>query len=238
MIAVGVGRALGLGRRHVQLLLDDGRADGGKADDQRDDLQVARRAQQSQRFGAADALLFAGLARVRCAGASLAPDDRTHDRRCRAPAWPRSPAASCWCRCARRATPVSAAPARRPGCAPPPIEAEQPLGLARVVDVVGQRPELADQQDAEDQAEQVERRPRPTRSSGLAEEHPERRPAATTMPGCVTGIIQRRGTSAMTRRVALHDEADDHAGAELDPRQVVGAQVRDELPRVTGLSML
>ena len=32
-------------------------------------------------------------------------------------------------------------------------EAEQPLRLPRVVDVVGERPELADQQNAEDQAE-------------------------------------------------------------------------------------
>ena len=41
-------------------------------------------------------------------------------------------------------------------------EAEQPLGLARIVDVVGERPELADEQ-AEDQAEDVEARPRSSR---------------------------------------------------------------------------
>ncbi len=44
-------------------------------------------------------------------------------------------------------------------------EAEQPLGLTRVVDVVGQRPELADQQDAEDQAEHVEGDRHPVRAA-------------------------------------------------------------------------
>ena len=44
--------------RHVELLLDDRRADGGKADDQRDDLQVLRFAQQVEGFGGADALLL------------------------------------------------------------------------------------------------------------------------------------------------------------------------------------
>ncbi len=36
-------------------------------------------------------------------------------------------------------------------------EAEQPLGLPRIVDVVGQRPELADQQHRQDQPDDVER---------------------------------------------------------------------------------
>ena len=48
-------------------------------------------------------------------------------------------------------------------------EPEQPLRLPRVVDEVGDRPELADEQDAEDQPGQVERRPRPT-SPGLEQE--------------------------------------------------------------------
>ena len=43
---VRVGRALRFRGRHVELLLDDGRADRGKADDQRDELQLARRAQE------------------------------------------------------------------------------------------------------------------------------------------------------------------------------------------------
>ena len=47
-----VGRAGALGGlgRHVELLLDDRRADGGKADHERDDLQVLRFAQQFERF--------------------------------------------------------------------------------------------------------------------------------------------------------------------------------------------
>ena len=40
-------------------------------------------------------------------------------------------------------------------------EAEDALGLPRVVDGVGQRPELTDQENREDQAEQVERNRHP-----------------------------------------------------------------------------
>ena len=58
---------------------------------------------------------------------------------------------------------VSAAPVAPPRLDAAADEPEQPLGLARVVDVVGQRPELADEQDAEDQAEEVEGDRRPSR---------------------------------------------------------------------------
>ena len=51
-------------------------------------------------------------------------------------------------------------------------EPEQPLGLPRIVDDVGERPELADEQDAEDQAPDVERRPTPSRRAVL-EQDPE-----------------------------------------------------------------
>ena len=75
-------------------------------------------------------------------------------------------------------------------------EAEDALGLPRVVDVVGQRPELADQQDAEDQRRQVEARPRPSPAPIVREQEPEQHAAAPAMPACVTGIVQRRGTAA------------------------------------------
>ena len=57
--------ALGLGGRHVELLLDDRRADRRERDHQRDDLQVPRRPQQLDRFAAADAFFLAGLRRRR-----------------------------------------------------------------------------------------------------------------------------------------------------------------------------
>ena len=46
------------GCRHVQLLLDDRRADRREADDERDDLQMLRLPQQLERLGQADALLL------------------------------------------------------------------------------------------------------------------------------------------------------------------------------------
>ena len=53
---VGLAARPWLRGRHVQLLLDDGGAERGERDDQRDDLQLPRRAQQLERLGAADAL--------------------------------------------------------------------------------------------------------------------------------------------------------------------------------------
>ena len=57
-------------RRHVQLLLDDRRADRGEADHQRDDLQVLRVPQQLEGFGHADALLLLDRGHDRTAGRS------------------------------------------------------------------------------------------------------------------------------------------------------------------------
>ena len=61
---------------------------GGKADDQRDHLQVLRLAQQADRFRAADALLLAGLGDALELHAGPAQDDDDDDQR-RRPAWPR-----------------------------------------------------------------------------------------------------------------------------------------------------
>ena len=71
-------------------------------------------------------------------------------------------------------------------------EAEHTLGLARVVDVVGQRPELADEQDAEDLAEQVERRRNriPSRSGAAPRTRPAARRCRPASPA------SRRGAAA------------------------------------------
>src|SRR2546430_4343796 len=53
----------------------------------------------------------------------------------------------------------------------PIYETEQPLRLARVVHVVGERPELADEQDAEDQAHDVERDREDRKSTRLNSSH-------------------------------------------------------------------
>ena len=104
---------------------------------------------------------------------------------------------------------------------------EQALGLARVVDVVGERPELADEQNAEDQSEQVETDRHPF-GADLREEHPEEHQQHDH-----AGLGDRDGPAPRHRgdelRVGLHQQADHHAGPELHPRQVVGAQARDEL---------
>ena len=97
-------------------------------------------------------------------------------------------------------------------------EAEEPLGLPRIVDGVGQRPELADEQDGEDEAEQVERRRHPL-LAGLKqppEHHQDHDEARLRHRDDPARRQQRRGLD-----VALHDHADEQTGAELDVGKVV-----------------
>ncbi len=73
-------------------------------------------------------------------------------------------------------------PTAPPSDAPPSDESEQPLGLTRVVNEVGERPELADEQDGVDLAEQVEADVNP--QLPRREQDPEDQPAA---PPCQPG---------------------------------------------------
>ncbi len=102
-------------------------------------------------------------------------------------------------------------------------EAEDALGLARIVDVVGQRPELADQQDRQDLHHHEEGHRHPV-GADEREQEPEqqqqRRDAHLGDRDHPAPGHHRDGLD-----VALHDEADGHADAERDPRQVVGAQL-------------
>ena len=104
---------------------------------------------------------------------------------------------------------------------------EQALGLPGVVDVVGQGPELADQQDAEDQPVEVEAHRHPL-GAEPGEQHPE-----GDQQHDHAGLRHRNGPPARHAGdrlgVALHQHADDHPGGELHPRQVVGAEAGDEL---------
>jgi hypothetical protein len=218
--------ALRLGGGHVQLLFDDRRANRREGDDQGDQLQVFRVAKHLQRFRAADALLFTGLARVGLACPLLAADHphddaethgqdgRTHQQ--------------------HRVLPELLHQQRRQAGAHGAAEAgaaanqaEQALRLARVVDIVGDRPELADREQAEDKAENVESDRYPF-ALDLGEQNPEHEQQRHE-----SGLGDRDRPAPRHQRhqpgISLHQHADQHAGAELHPRQVVGAQTVDEL---------
>ncbi len=223
---VGIGGALGFRRRHVELLLDDRGADGRKADHQRDHLQVPGRSKQLDGLAAADALVLAGLGGVARARRLLALQDEGDDEE--AEAHDRGADQQHLLGAERfdqKRREARAGRAAEAGAAAD--EAEDALGLPRIVDVVGQRPELADQEEAEDQRQHVEGDRHPVRADG-AEQEPEQEQQTRH-----AGLRHRDGPAPghrpHHRGVALHDEADQHAGAELHPRQVVGAQARDEL---------
>ena len=75
-------------------------------------------------------------------------------------------------------------------------EPEQPLGLARIVDDVGERPELADEQDAEDAG----RRRKSATETQLASvwNRNQNSSSRPTMPACTIGSAQRRGRRAIS----------------------------------------
>ena len=169
--AVGVRLALRLGGGHVELLLDDCGADGRKGDHHGDDLQVARPAEQGQRFAAADPFLLAGLGRVAGPGALVAADDAHDDQEADA----EDRGADQQHRRRAELGHQRGGDRRAGGTAQAGAAADQPeqaLGLPGIVDVVGQGPELADQQDAEDQPVEVEADRYPL-GADLGEQHPE-----------------------------------------------------------------
>ena len=146
-------------RGHVQLLLDDGRADRGKADDERDDLQMLRLPQQRERLGQADAFLLfrfqrRGIGLHVFAGCDVPDQGGAHDHQRGADQQQICGSETLGVGCERG--PRYAAERRAAADEP-----EQPLRLARVVDEVGDRPELADQQHAHQVREHVERGRRP-----------------------------------------------------------------------------
>ena len=75
-------------------------------------------------------------------------------------------------------------------------ETEETLGLPGVVDVVGQRPELADEQHPENLPEEIERDGDPDGAG--AQQCPEDARAAAARTACVIGITYWRGS----RRIA------------------------------------
>ena len=106
-------------------------------------------------------------------------------------------------------------------------EPEDALGLARIVDVVGERPELADQQDRQDLHDDVER----DRDPVLAD---EREQAPEQEQHDDDADLRHRNHRAARHQgdrlgVALHDDADRDAQCKGHPRQLVGAEAVDEL---------
>ena len=81
-------------------------------------------------------------------------------------------------------------PAMPPRLAPPPMNAEDALGLPRIEDQVGERPELADDQQAVNLAEEVEAHLDPVPLPNSVQK-PSSRP---TMMACVAGMIHRAGS--------------------------------------------
>ena len=146
--------ALGL-RDHIKLLLERGRAERAKADDERDELQVFRLAQHRHRLTAA----HGGLDLERRIGVDLrslldleheketdcedsgAEQDEVHGAEGR--------------RELHREPGAHHAPDRRAR----PNEAEDPLRLARIVDIVRECPELADQKDSEKETPEEKKTP-------------------------------------------------------------------------------
>ena len=94
-----------------------------EADDQRDDLQVRRRAQQLERFGRADALLFFAAERRRRRPHAFAADDASDDEGAAQDQRRRARQQQVrWCRSvgvSDRQTPMPAMP---PSGAPPPTK--------------------------------------------------------------------------------------------------------------------
>ena len=215
--------------RHVQLLLDDGGARRGATHRQGQHLQGARFGEQRDGLPTTDALLGCvelgllthsvpaqqqqhdsgasgqrrGADQHELLGAHLLDDGRCH---------------------------TGAQGAAETGAAAD--ESEQTLRLARVEEIVRQCPELADQENAQDQAEEVER-DRDPRCAG-----PQQRPEDDKQPddgGLREGYHVLAGHAANGARIKMHDEADQDAREEQDVRQIVRAECGNELRTRDGL---
>jgi hypothetical protein len=120
---------------------------------------------------------------------------------------------------------VRPAPSAPPRTRAAADEAEDTLGLAGVVDVVGERPELADEQNAEDLTEQIQ--PRRCRfRAGL-----EQRPEDDLQDDDAAQRHRHHGAAwqAPDRvRVLMHQHADQQSRRQHHPRKVVGAEAGDE----------
>ncbi len=218
---------------HVQLLLNDAGADRGEGDDERDDLQVTRLQQQAQSFQSADlhALFALLLRRVRGVARLLARDDGPHDEEAEDEEGRADQqqvlGPDGLGELARHARADDAAEARAAA-----DESERPFGLPGLGDVVGECPELTDQQAAGQEPPEV------VRDRDPALPRLEQDPESNEEPRH-RQLRDREHPAARQQqhdsRVALNHEAHQQAGGQLHVRQVVRAQVVDELRPRGGL---
>jgi hypothetical protein len=221
---IGAARTLRRLRRHVELLLDDRGADRREADHERDDLQMLGASQELERFGGADALLF--LARQRGTGRhTLLADDHAHDEG--AEEQERGAREEQVRRADDRGLlreRVAGDAAERRAAADEP---EQALRLARVVHDVRERPELADEEHAEDEAGDVEGDRHPGGLREPCEQQPESE-QQRRHPDLHDRQAPAPRQSRHRPRVRGHQDADDEARAQQDVGEIVGPELIDE----------
>jgi hypothetical protein len=222
---VGGARSLGRLRRHVELLLDDGRPDGGEANHEGNDLQMVRATKQIEGLGERHPLFLLD-ARNRVRLDALARDDGRDQESAQRHedgtdeeqvhgAERRRVAGKCRAR--------DAAERRAPA-----DESEHTLGLARVVHDVRERPELADEQHAENAAREVERDRHPG-GTRVPEEEPPEHEQQDRHAHLRDGQRPSPRQPPHEPRVAGHQDPDEEAGGQQDVWEVVGAEAGDEL---------
>ena len=210
---------------HVELLLDDAGADGREADDERNHLEVRRCPEQLDRFERAHALvLVAGNLAV--IGRRLLPRrDRPHDDEAHAEREGRDEEQVVRAEglrvVSREARSDDTAQARAAADEP-----EQALGLARIEDHVRERPELANEEAAGQDAPEVEHDRHPLLAALEEQPEHEEQPHHHGLGGRKHPAARQEAHGA---GVALDDEAHDESRDELDVGQVVGAKRIDEL---------
>ena len=115
-------------------------------------------------------------------------------------------------------------------------EPEQALGLPGVVDVVGQRPELADEQDARGSARRNRARRRPRRRRSAA--GPRRATSSAARTDCVSGNHVLAGEAPDRTAVQVHQHADEDRRAIRTYGRLSDPSWSMNLDLVTGLRML
>ena len=105
-------------------------------------------------------------------------------------------------------------------------QTKESLRLPGVVDVVGQSPELAEEQDAEDLSEEIQRHRDPHRA--VAKERPEEHEQSDEDRLRDRNHILAWDSASRTR-IEVHQHADEDGGGEQDVRKIVGADLIDEL---------
>ncbi len=223
----GVGGLLPVrrGRRHVQLLFDDGGTDRGKADHERDGLQMFRFPEQLEGPSGPDTALLLRCRAQRLLAERFPADHQRHH----GDAQEHHAAADQQQVYGPQPARVLVGDERAEDAAqrrPSPDESKKPFGLPGVVHNIGHSPELADQQNTQDQSEQIEgdRDPPGIR----AEQEPEAQ-HQTCSPRLTDGDGPSMRQAPEQPGVTGHEQSDQQACGELDIGKIVRTQFRDKL---------